>query len=357
MIPPGSTIGIFGGGQLGRMTALAAAALGYHTHVYCPAADSPAFHVASLCTQAEYTDEKALSAFAKAVDVVTFEFENVPAGAIEFLARSVPVRPRGEILHISQNRIREKNFASAHGVKTASYVEVNDLKSAVNALGTPCILKTAELGYDGKGQIQIENDIPDIQIQSSSILESFVPFQTEVSSIVARGPDGGMQAFPTVENIHENGILRTTYAPARVSEQVAKKAERLTKHLAEKLDLVGLLAVEYFVTQSGQLLFNEMAPRPHNSGHWSLDGCVTSQFEQLVRAICGLPLGSTRIHTPTVMENLLGDECLSSERYLDDPDVKLHLYAKEAIKQGRKMGHLNRLESSACRMSPIAGKH
>jgi len=345
MIPPGSTIGIFGGGQLGRMTALAAAAMGYHTHVYCPASDSPAFHVSSAYTQAEYTDEKALSAFAKAVDVVTFEFENVPAGAIEFLARSVPVRPRGEILHISQNRLREKSFASAHGVKTAPFVEVKDLKSDVDVIGMPCILKTAELGYDGKGQIFIEDKIPDIEISFSSILESFVPFQTEVSSIVARSPDGTMMGFPTVENVHEKGILRTTYAPARVDKRIALEAERLTRHLAEKLDLVGLLTVEYFVTQTGELLFNEMAPRPHNSGHWSLDGCVTSQFEQLIRAICGLPLGSTRLHTPTVMENLLGDECLSSERYLDDPNIKLHLYAKEAIKQGRKMGHLNRLES------------
>jgi len=341
VIPPGSTIGIFGGGQLGRMTALAAAAMGYDTHIYCPVADSPAFHVSRYQIQAPYDDEKSLAAFAKNVDVVTFEFENVPASAPEFLKQHVPVRPKGGILQISQNRVREKSFALSCGVPTAPFIEVHDLPSAVEKIGTPCLLKTSELGYDGKGQILIENEPGDISVTSASILEAYVRFKTEISSIVARGIDGSMVAFPTVENVHKNGILRTTYAPARVEDSIAKEAERLTKHLAEQLDIVGLLSVEYFVTDDGGLLFNEMAPRPHNSGHWTLDGCATSQFEQLVRAVCGLPLGSTHIHTPTVMENLLGDECLQWKGLLKDPEAKIHLYGKDRIVPGRKMGHVN----------------
>ena len=348
MIPPGSTIGILGGGQLGRMTALAAASMGYDTHIYCPAPDSPAFHVSRYHTQAAYDDEKALAEFAKEVAVVTFEFENVPATVPKLLSQYVPVRPKGEILHISQNRLREKAFAQKCGVPTAPFVAVKDLKSAIDIVGTPCILKTTELGYDGKGQLFIEKDFEGIDITSPSILEAYVPFQTEVSSLVARSPDGAMAAFPTVENVHENGILRTTYAPARVDDSIASEAEKLTKHLAEQLELVGLLAVEYFVTQEGTLLFNEMAPRPHNSGHWTLDGCVTSQFEQLIRAICGLPLGSTHVHTPIVMENLLGDECLQWESSLQDPHQKLHLYGKEKMLPGRKMGHVNRMNKILC---------
>lgn len=350
VIPPGSTIGILGGGQLGRMTALAAASLGYNTHIYCPDPDSPASHVSRYSTQAGYDDENALSAFADHIDVLTFEFENVPASAAEFLSRRVPVRPKGYCLHISQNRIREKSLAASCGIPTAPFVEVRDLKSAIETIGVPSLLKTAELGYDGKGQIFIEDERDDIGIEFPSILEAYIPFKTEVSSIAARGPDGSMAVFPTVENIHENGILRKTYAPGRVPGSVARLAGQYASLLAEQLDLVGLLAVEYFVTEDDSLLFNEMAPRPHNSGHWTLDGCVTSQFEQLVRAICGLPLGSTRIHTPTIMENLLGDEWSQWNRQLLDPEAKFHLYGKEQALSGRKMGHVSRA-SQDCKVN------
>lgn len=347
LISAGSTIGILGGGQLGKMTAIAASQLGYHTHIFCPAHDSPAFHVSRDFTKAEYDDEEALKAFVKNVDVVTAEFENVPFSALEVIAPFVPVRPGSDILKLAQNRVREKELAKQLGIPTASYVPVHSLEAAIKEIGTPCVLKTTELGYDGKGQILIDDEAEcqGLIIQSPSILEEFISYRCEVSSLVARGIDGSTIAFPTVENVHENGILRTTYAPARIEKSICEKAQEMTLGIAEHLDLIGLLTVEYFVTDDGDLLFNEMAPRPHNSGHWTLDGCVTSQFEQLVRAICGLPFGSTHVHTPTVMHNLIGDEVQHLDEALRNPNAKIHLYGKEKIAPGRKMGHINQLEA------------
>lgn len=354
-LPPGAVVGILGGGQLGRMTAQAAAALGYRSHILCPEADAPATQVTPLATIAAYTDEAALREFAKAVDVVTYEFENVPFSAAETLARYVPVRPGPEILHICQNRLREKDFCTDAGVPTAPYAPVAsqaELQDGVAKLGRPCVLKTAELGYDGKGQalIERETDLDGIWPRFSRaaattgvVLEGFVDFRLEVSVIVARAMDGARQTYVPVENQHKDQILDQTIVPARVSARVADKAEGIARHLAEKMGLVGLLAIEMFVTADEQVLVNELAPRPHNSGHWTLDAAVTSQFEQTVRAIAGLPLGAPDRLCDAVMKNLLGDEVASAQAALADPNVKLHLYGKTEARPGRKMGHTTKL--------------
>jgi 5-(carboxyamino)imidazole ribonucleotide synthase len=351
MLAPGATIGILGGGQLGRMTALAAVRLGYRCHVFTNEIDSPAAQICRAETIAEFTDRDALERFARAVDIATWEFENIPAESVRRVAALKPVLPRPEILEIAQDRLREKDFLRSIDVATASYREVSDpaaLLRAMSDFGYPAVLKTVRMGYDGKGQVTLT---PEIGAEEAwrrmggeiGILESFVDFSCEISVIVARGANGAWATYPPVENQHVNHILDTTIAPARIPAETAMRAEAIARHVAEKLDLVGVLAVEMFVTQPGDLLVNEIAPRPHNSGHWTIDACITSQFEQLVRALCGLPLGSVEHHSDAVMRNLLGHDIDKWREALNDPTAKLHLYGKTEIQPGRKMGHVTRL--------------
>jgi 5-(carboxyamino)imidazole ribonucleotide synthase len=348
-------IGILGGGQLGRMTALAAASLGYRCHIFCPDADAPAVQVTALHTQAAYEDEAALAGFAEAVDLITFEFENIPLSAAEVLAERVTMRPGPEILKICQNRLREKDFCRSVKVPTARYAEVggpDSLARVVRDIGLPCVLKTAELGYDGKGQAMIsaESDLEaawrtmaGARPEALGIVETFVDFTVEISVIVARSADGSCRSYPVVENQHREHILDQTIVPARIAEPLAQRAEAIARHLAEEIQLVGLLAIEMFVTAENEVLVNELAPRPHNSGHWTLDACITSQFEQFVRAIAGLPLGSTERLRDAVMKNLLGEDVEGWREILSEPAAKLHLYGKAEVRPGRKMGHVTKL--------------
>ncbi len=351
-IPPGSTIGILGAGQLGRMTALAAAELGYRTVVLTPEEDAPASHVSALTIHADYTDEAALAHLARVADVVTLEFENVPAEAVSFLeSLGKPVRPGSRVLAVAQDRVAEKDFARSIGGGTAPYEKVDTLKALIPALeriGRPSVLKTRRMGYDGKGQrIIAHRDNPveawDAIGGKPAILEGFVKFNREISVIVARGLDGAVRAYVPVENRHREHILAETIAPAPISRELAKQAESLAARLATQLDLVGLLAVEMFVTDDGRILVNELAPRPHNSGHWTIDACMVSQFEQLVRAVCGLPLGSPERHADAVMSNLLGDDVERWPEFMKEPNARLHLYGKAEARKGRKMGHVTRL--------------
>ena len=360
VIVPGGTIGIIGGGQLGRMTALAAARLGYRCHVFCPDEDSPAVQVAQS-TIAAYDDARALAEFAEAVDVVTFEFENIPAASVRILADHVAVRPSWRILEIAQDRRAEKTFFQSIGSAVADWQPVTDpdsLAQAVGRLGRPSVLKTARLGYDGKGQVKI---VPGTDLEEAwasvqgqeSILEDFIPFEREISVIVARGADTSTACFDVVENRHRNHILDVTIAPAPISSQLARDAADIAIRAAGALDLVGLLAVEMFVTTDGRLLINEMAPRPHNSGHWTIDACLTDQFEQLVRAICGLPLGSPERHSDAVMTNLIGSDAEHWLPILQEPGAHLHLYGKAVARPGRKMGHITRLSPRGRRLHNI----
>lgn len=351
-LPPGSTIGIIGGGQLGRMTVLAAARLGYRCHILTPEDDSPAAQVANRTTVAAYDDLAALRNFARAVDVITFEFENVPSESVRVMAELAPVRPCWSVLDIAQDRLSEKRFFNALGIETAPWREVGDaegLAAAVAALGRPCILKTTRLGYDGKGQVRIDDDtdLDDAWCRMGAaigVLEGFVDFEREISVIVARGVDGATACFDPVENRHRHHILDTTIAPAAIATDLARAAEAIARHAAEALDLIGILAVEMFVTRDGRLLVNEMAPRPHNSGHWTMDACVTDQFEQFVRAVCGLPLGSAERHSDAVMTNLIGADVEQWLAILSDPAAKLHIYGKMEARPGRKMGHVTHLQ-------------
>ncbi len=353
VIPPGSTIGILGGGQLGRMTALAAARLGYRTHVFCPERDCPAAQVASAHTAAAYDDRRALDAFAAAVDVVSFEFENIPSATAEHLAALKPTRPRPAVLHICQQRLREKDFLAAIQVPTTRYRAVPDpgsLPAAVAAIGRPCILKSAAFGYDGKGQVAIgeHTDLDEAWRRMGgtlAILEARVDFALELSVIVARGMDGAMAAFTPGENRHRHHILDTTVVPAPIDAATAARAEALARRVAEAIGLVGIMGVEMFLTREGALLVNELAPRPHNSGHWTIDAALTSQFEQFVRAVCGLPLGSPERHCDAVMKNLIGGEVDDWLAILADPAAKLHLYGKAEARPGRKMGHVTHLKA------------
>ncbi|WP_114394549.1 5-(carboxyamino)imidazole ribonucleotide synthase [Oleisolibacter albus] len=355
-LPPGSTIGMLGAGQLGRMTALAAARLGYRLHVFSPEGrDSSCGQVCAAVTSADWHDQTALARFAAAVDVVTLEWENVPTDTVAFLAERVPVHPGAGVLAVAQDRLREKSFANAQGLRTAPFRPVRsaaDLRAAVADLGTPAILKSTRLGYDGKGQVRIQ---PDTDLERAwadlcgsspagveGILEGFVTFACEVSVIVARRADGAMVSYPPVENRHKAGILDVTLAPATLDAAVAAEARRVAERLTQALDVVGLLAVEMFVTPDGAVLVNEMAPRPHNSGHWSLDFCETSQFEQLVRAVCGLPLGPTGITEPCAMTNLIGSDVEAWPALMAEPGARLHLYGKGEGRPGRKMGHVTR---------------
>ncbi|MBL4615685.1 MAG: 5-(carboxyamino)imidazole ribonucleotide synthase [Magnetovibrio sp.] len=354
-IKPGSVIGIIGGGQLGRMTAVAAAELGYRVHVFTPEENSPTAQVCEHATVAAYDDQDAIEAFGQNVDVVTFEFENVPAETVRHLSQLAPVRPSWECLAVSQDRVKEKTFCNDLGIETAPWKEVTnpmELSVAMAEIGTPAVLKTTRMGYDGKGQVRIHADTDPNQAWEQlgggpAILEGFINFELEISVITARRPNGTMASFDVVENRHKDGVLDITIAPADIPQDLADRACAIGQKMADALDLVGLLAVELFVTHddkgNAHLLVNEMAPRPHNSGHWTQDGCKTSQFEQFVRAVTGVALGTPQRHCDTVMKNLLDADALLWEQQLSDPDNKLHLYGKSEPRTGRKMGHINRL--------------
>ena len=345
--PPGSTIGIVGGGQLGRMLARAASRMGYKTHIFTPEKDSPASHVATVTTIGAYRDATALRAFAQSVDVITFEFENVPSETLEMLDAITAVRPKPSVLFTTRHRLREKEFIGAQGIRTAPFAKVStveELDAAIQKIGTPSVLKTTELGYDGKGQVVIKSAAEAAKAWASlgkteCILEGFIEFSAEASIIVARSTNGEMRCYPLVENIHRDHILHKTIAPASFIDTYQDEAVRIAKKLAEALDVVGLLAVELFVTPEG-LLVNELAPRPHNSGHWSMEGAPTAQFEQHIRAICGWALGDTTAHRKCEMINLLGDEWKLWEEYAKNPEAHVHLYGKTESRPGRKMGHV-----------------
>ena len=358
MIPPGSTLGVLGGGQLGRMLAHAATKLGYHLHVYEPGEDSPAGEVATKEFNFPYKDKTELRRFARSCAAVTYEFENVPVEPLWEIEKVVPLRPHWEVLEVCQNRLREKTWLKRNGIPHVKFEEVEiggDLPAAVKRLGLPCVAKTADFGYDGKGQQKITSmaearAAAKVFKGARAVIEQFVDFKCELSVIVARSTSGEVSTFPVAENIHSKHILDFSIVPARVDEGILAKAEKLAVEIAEAFQLVGVLAVELFLRDDGELLVNEMAPRTHNSGHWTLDGCVTSQFEQQVRAITGMPLGGTMLNAPAVvMVNILGDawqwkgdELLGSPDWvalLSEPRTKLHLYGKAEPRVGRKMGH------------------
>ena len=352
MILPGATLGMLGGGQLGRMFTLRARAMGYRVIVLDPDPDSPAGRAADLHIHAGYDDQAALDRLARECAVISTEFENIPAQVLERLAARVPVRPSAAAVAVAQDRITEKSFLRDHGFATAEFRPVATADGASKALaeiGAPALLKTSRLGYDGKGQARVTNAAEAAAAFAKfggvpCILEQLVPLDLEVSVVLARGLDGAVQAFPPGENVHRNGILHTTTVPARVSPALAEEARRVASAVAEKLGYVGVLGVELFVSQ-GKVLVNEIAPRPHNSGHWTQDAAATDQFEQQVRAMCALPLGATTLLSPVAMVNLLGDLWAKGEpnweKVLAMPGVVLHLYGKKEPRPGRKMGHLN----------------
>ena len=352
MIAPGSTIGILGGGQLGRMLAVAAAAMGYRTHIYAPDERPPAGDVAARVTRGAYDDLERLGGFARAVDVATFEFENIDAGALAYLAEHVRLHPGPEALATAQERVREKEFVAALGGRTAPFRPVGglaELRGAVEAVGAPGILKTARFGYDGKGQVRLSGG-EDLQRiwqdvgEVPCIYEGFVAFEAEFSILIARGEDGRSRRYPAPRNVHENGILARSILPAGAAvEAQAEEAAALAKRVADALGYVGLLTLEFFAGANGPV-FNEMAPRVHNSGHWTIEGARTSQFENHIRAVCGLPLGDTSLSAPEVeMRNLIGREVEDWQTILTDPRAHMHLYGKREVRDGRKMGHVTRL--------------
>jgi 5-(carboxyamino)imidazole ribonucleotide synthase len=349
-LAPGATIGILGGGQLGRMLSVAAARLGFRCHIFEPASHPPAGDVAHLITTASYGNTAALIAFAEAVDVVTYEFENIPTAALDLIEARRPIRPNRQALAVSQDRIAEKRFLNGLGLATAPWAEVTDaasLDAAIAAIGTPAILKTTRLGYDGKGQARLKSpaDAPNALAAmngAEAVLEGFVAFSHEVSVIAARGLDGSVACFDPGENVHRDGILHTTTVPARLSPGQRSDAILIAARILNALDYVGVLGVELFVTPAG-LLVNEIAPRVHNSGHWTQNGCAVDQFEQHIRAIAGWPLGDGARHSDVEMENLIGDDILRVPDLAKQADTALHLYGKGAPRPGRKMGHVNRV--------------
>ncbi|WP_321447618.1 5-(carboxyamino)imidazole ribonucleotide synthase [uncultured Cohaesibacter sp.] len=355
MLNPGDTIGILGGGQLGRMMALAASQLGLKTHIYCPDPDSPAFDVTAYHTCADYEDEEALEAFAQSVQRVTYEFENIPAPTVEFLKKRLPVLPDDNVLKTSQDRLTEKKFFQSIDVKTANFRDITSqesLQEAVEAMGLPAMLKTRRFGYDGKGQVflkkieDVEGAFDAIGAQPA-ILESFVPFEREISVIAARNEKGQVVSYDIAENVHKNQILDTTTVPADISEGVAAEARKIGEKVAEALDYIGVLAVELFLlpeTFERRLIANEMAPRVHNSGHWTESACLVSQFEQHIRAVAGWPLGDTTRHSDVVMTNLIGDDIERREELLTNPATSFHSYGKAETRDGRKMGHSNHIK-------------
>jgi len=361
IVEPGGAVGIFGGGQLGRMLAMAAARLGLKTHVFCPEADAPAMDAASRATTAAYTDKAALAAFARAVDVVTYEFENVPAETVAMLEDvGARVRPGALALEKAQDRLYEKQFVTALGAKTAAFHAVDDLaalEAGLERVGRPAILKTRRLGYDGKGQTTLtdkELDLPgayeraiefawDEVGAAPSILEGFVPFEREISILGARAADGAVKLYDPTENVHRNGILKTSSVPAAVTEETTQKAREATTKILNALDYVGVIGVEFFVLNDGDVVINEFAPRVHNSGHWTLDACAVSQFEQHIRAVAGWPLGVPARHANAVMENLIGEEARAWKSYAQERGACIHLYGKDKMRPGRKMGHVTRI--------------
>jgi 5-(carboxyamino)imidazole ribonucleotide synthase len=351
VLDPGATIGILGSGQLGRMLALAAARLGFKCHIFAPDRDSPAFDVVRESTRADYDDEQALARFAESVDVITYEFENIPAETAAFLAPLVPVLPDPRILATTQDRIAEKDFIAGLGIGTAPYAAVAtsaELSTALERIGRPAVLKTRRFGYDGKGQAAIAKDAAaeaawhDVGAQPS-ILEAFVPFVREVSVVAARAADGTVECFDLTENEHRDHILKVSRVPAAVSDATAQEARRIAETIAHHFDYIGVLAVEMFVLRDGTLLVNEIAPRVHNSGHWTIDGASVSQFEQHIRAVAGWPLGKPIRKSRVEMTNLIGHEVDDYRKWLTVPGAAVHLYGKIAVRPGRKMGHVTRL--------------
>ncbi len=350
MLLPGATLGVLGGGQLGRMFCVAARTMGYRTLVLDPDSRSPAGRIADEHIQAGYTDQAALARMVQSCDAITTEFENVPAESLRYLAQFKPVSPAAECVEIAQNRIREKEFAQKAGISPAPFAAISnekDLQLAATTVGFPAILKTSTLGYDGKGQHVVDNLEQAIQAftsmgQVECVLEKKLQLKLEISALLARNAKGEIQCYPPAENEHRNGVLHQSIVPARVSEAIATAAKNKAIKLAEAMNYVGVLAVEFFVTADDQLIFNEMAPRPHNSGHYTKDAAVTSQFEQQVRVMCDLPPGDSRLISPVVMVNLLGDLWHPDwQQLLNEPSIKLHLYGKDEARPGRKMGHYN----------------
>lgn len=350
----GAVIGILGGGQLGRMLSVAASRLGLKTCVFEPGGDCPASHVSNFHFQAEYDDAEALSAFGKGVDVITYEFENIPTSALDLLETHAPIHPGRKALATSQDRLVEKTFLTDLGLTTAPFAAVDtldELKAGLEKIGTPSILKTRRFGYDGKGQVRIGDRSQtqtayDEMKGAPSLLEGFVDFEIEISVIGARGLDGQIACFDPGENVHRDGILDTTTVPAAIPNSLRADAVLLTGRILNALDYVGVLGVELFVTRDG-LLVNEIAPRVHNSGHWTQNGCAIDQFEQHIRAIAGWPLGDGTRHSDCVMENLIGTDMDRVTDLSADPGVALHLYGKSDVKDGRKMGHFNRVSSKS----------
>ncbi|HXW49130.1 MAG TPA: 5-(carboxyamino)imidazole ribonucleotide synthase, partial [Xanthobacteraceae bacterium] len=340
VLEPDATIGVLGGGQLGRMLVLAAARLGFKCHVFSPSPDSPAFDVVHRVTRADYADTQALDRFAADVDVVTYEFENVPADTATFLAARVPVLPDPAILATTQDRLAEKNFVASLGIRTADFAEVSspaDLKAAIERVGRPAVLKTRRFGYDGKGQVTIKNGTdPDAAWRDvggqACILEAFVPFEREISVVAARARDGTVECFDVTENEHRDHILKRSRVPAAISEAGAAQARRIAETIAKKFNYVGVMAVELFLLRDGALLVNEIAPRVHNSGHWTLDGASVSQFEQHIRAVAGWPLAKPVRRGRVEMTNLIGSEVEDYRNYLTVPGVAVHLYGKTAVR-------------------------
>jgi 5-(carboxyamino)imidazole ribonucleotide synthase len=352
-LKPGSTIGILGGGQLGRMLSVAASRLGFVTHIFEPGANPPAGQVADRVTTAAYDDTDALEAFARDVDVITYEFENIPTAALDVLEAHRPIRPGREALRVSQDRLTEKSFLRDLGLQTAPFADITDQASldlALAEIGAPSILKTRRFGYDGKGQARIMSpeDAPGALADmagAAAILEGFVDFSREVSVIAARGTNGEVACFDPGENIHRDGILHTTTVPAQLSGSQRMDAVLLAGKILNALDYIGVLGVELFVTDGG-LIVNEIAPRVHNSGHWTQNGCAVDQFEQHIRAIAGWPLGDGQRHCDVVMENLIGADMDRLPELAKEPDCAIHLYGKAEVKAGRKMGHVNRIQRS-----------
>ncbi|HVZ66171.1 MAG TPA: 5-(carboxyamino)imidazole ribonucleotide synthase [Lacunisphaera sp.] len=374
LILPGGTIGVLGGGQLGRMLAQAAGRLGYHVHVFEPVGPCPAGEMARKEVNAPYEDVASLAAFARECDVVTYEFENVPAAPLREIEELTQLHPHWKVLETCQNRSREKNWLRARGFPLARFAEVpagGDVAAGVREVGLPCVVKTADFGYDGKGQIKVreESEVPATArafADRACVIEQWIDFAREISAVVARGATGEVRVYPVTENIHTDHILDFSIVPARVQPPVTAAAEDLARHIAEAIGLVGVMGVEMFVTRAENVLVNELAPRTHNSGHWTLDACATSQFEQQVRAICGLPLGDVTLTSPAVMVNILGDAWglrAGSNRAAAEPDwpgllaqstTKLHLYGKREPRAGRKMGHFTITADSAERAFELA---
>jgi 5-(carboxyamino)imidazole ribonucleotide synthase len=351
VLKPGATIGILGSGQLGRMLALAAAQLGFKCHVFAPDRFSPAFDVAHNATIADYSQQQALARFADSVDVVTYEFENIPVDAAAFVAARVPVLPDPRVLATTQDRLAEKDFVAGLGIGTAPYAAVDtpaELGAALERIGRPAVLKTRRFGYDGKGQATINGgSAPETAWRETGgqrcILEAFVPFAREVSVVAARGHDGSIECFDVTENEHRDHILKVSRVPAAVADATAREAQRIAETIAQTFGYVGVLAVELFVLRDGGLLVNEIAPRVHNSGHWTLDGASVSQFEQHVRAIAGWPLSQPIRYGRAEMINLIGNEVEDYRRWLSVPGAAVHLYGKAEVRPGRKMGHVTRV--------------